>query len=147
MTSSRESILLEEKYRQKQTEKERIREIREKEAKDILLLAQCHTDYNQGSQYCTDWYVPYWYIYQYRNINILYRFKYRSYWPISSTKKKFLFYFILFYFLSFVIFEFLLGKNGNLLALTYQYYLFSQYAIITFKLSIFYVVCVCVCFN
>ena len=43
-----------------------------------------------------------------------------------------------FFFLSFVIFEFLLGKNGNLFALTYQYYLFSQYAMVTFKLSILF---------
>ena len=35
---------------------------------------------------------------------------------LASTEKIFLFYFI---FLSFVIFEFLLGQNGNLFALTY----------------------------
>ena len=45
-----------------------------------------------------------------------------------------------FFFLSFLIFEFLLGQNDNLFALTYQYYLFSQYAMVTFKLSIFYIV-------
>ena len=53
---------------------------------------------------------------------------------IARYKKKF------FIFLSFLIFEFLLGQNGNLFALTYQYYLFSQYAMVTFKLSIFYIV-------
>ena len=44
-----------------------------------------------------------------------------QYWPIQ--KKVCLFFF--FFFLSFVIFEFLLRQNGNLFALTYQYYLFS----------------------
>ena len=38
---------------------------------------------------------------------------------LASIKKKIYFYFILFYFLSFIIFEFLLGQNGNLFALTY----------------------------
>ena len=34
-------------------------------------------------------------------------------------KKVFIFYFYYYYFLSFVIFEFLLGQNGNLFSLTY----------------------------
>ena len=76
---------------------------------------------NQGSKYRTGRYVPYRYVYRYRNINVLYWFKYRPYRPCTghtgqfraiSTdtrrtgqyRKKFLFYF-----LSFVIFEFLLG--------------------------------------
>ena len=50
----------------------------------------------------------------------------------AGTEKSF------FFFLSFVIFEFLLGQNGNLFVLTYQYYLFSQYAMVTFKLSILF---------
>ena len=59
-----------------------------------------------------------------------------QFWAISAgTEKSFLFFF-----LSFVIFEFLLGQNGNLFALTYYYYLFSYYAMVTFKLSIFYIV-------
>ena len=39
----------------------------------------------------------------------------------TGTEKKFfiLFYIYYYYFLSFVIFEFLLGQNGNLFALTY----------------------------
>ena len=54
---------------------------------------------------------------------------YRPYWPISGNigryrayqpiqKKSFFILFFIFYF-SFVIFEFLLGQNGNLFALTY----------------------------
>ena len=54
---------------------------------------------------------------------------------IGRYRKQFFFFF---FFLSFVIFEFLLGQNGNLFVLTYQYYLFSQYAIVTFKLSILF---------
>ena len=38
----------------------------------------------------------------------------------AGTEKSFFFFF-----LSFVIFEFLLGKNGSLFAFTYLYYLFS----------------------
>ena len=85
------------------------------------------------------------------NPPVSYRKKYRPYQSISGNtgryragrtgrykKKKSFFYY--YYFLSFVIFEFLLGQNGNLFALTYQYYLFSQYAIVTFKLFIFYIV-------
>ena len=53
--------------------------------------------------------------------------------PVGTEKG-----FFFFFFLSFVIFEFLLGQNSNLFALTYQYYLFSQYAIITFELSILF---------
>ena len=81
------------------------------------------------------------------------RFKYRLYQPcidhtsqfrtiLASTgctgpyRKKF--YLFIYFILSFVIFEFLLGQNDNLFALTYQYYLFSQYATVTFKLSIFF---------
>ena len=44
----------------------------------------------------------------------------KKYWPVSGIpagiEKKFFYYY---YFLSFVIFEFLLGQNGNLFALTY----------------------------
>ena len=41
-----------------------------------------------------------------------------QFWAIpAGTEKKFFFYY--YYFLSFVIFEFLLGQNGNLFALTY----------------------------
>ena len=58
---------------------------------------------------------------------------FEQYLPVQKT-------IFFFFFLSFVIFEFLLGQNSNLFALTYQYYLFSQYAIVTFKLSIFYIV-------
>ena len=53
------------------------------------------------------------------NPPISYRKKYRPYRPISGNtswyKKKVFFFF----FLSFVIFEFLLGQNDNLFALTY----------------------------
>ena len=92
---------------------------------------------NQGCQYCigtgrTGRYVSYRNVYRYRNINISYRFKYRPYRPCTGHtgqfraisagtgrtgqyKKMFLF----FIFLSFVIFEFLLGQNSNLFALTY----------------------------
>ena len=78
------------------------------------------------------------------NPPISYRKKYQPYRSISGNtgqyaqEKKFFFYY--YYFLSFVIFEFLLGQNSNLFALIYQYYLFSQYAMVTFKLFIFYVV-------
>ena len=61
---------------------------------------------------------------------------YRAYRPVQ--KKVFILFFIFILFLSFVIFDFLLGQNGNLFALTYQYYLFFQYAMVTFKLSIFF---------
>ena len=44
---------------------------------------------------------------------------FRQYRPIQN------FFFFLFKILSFVIFEFLLWKNGNLFALTSYYYLFS----------------------
>ena len=57
--------------------------------------------------------------------------RYRAYWPVQ--KKVFFFFF-----LSFLIFEFLLEQNDNLFVLTYQYYLFSQYAMVTFKLSILF---------
>ena len=83
----------------------------------------------QGSQYRTDTgrYVPYWYIFQYRNINVLYWFKYWPNWPCTGhtgqfrvilngigcigryRKKKIYIYIYIFFFLSFVIFEFLLG--------------------------------------
>ena len=82
---------------------------------------------------------------------VSYRKKYRPYRPRTSRtsqfraipagtgrtgqyRKKVFFLFIL----SFVMFEFLLGQNGNLFVLTYQYYLFSQYAMVTFKLSILF---------
>ena len=67
--------------------------------------------------------------------------RYRAYRPVPE--KSFFFFFFNFnfnFFINFVIFEFLLGQNGNLFTLTYQYYLFSQYAMVTFKLSIFYIV-------
>ena len=51
----------------------------------------------------------------------------------AGTENFFLFY------LSFVIFELLLRQTGNLFKLTYQYYLFSQYAMVSFKLSIIYI--------
>ena len=53
----------------------------------------------------------------------------------TGTKKSYLFIY-----LSFAIFEFLLGQNDNLFALTYQNYLYSQHAMVTFQLSIFYIV-------
>ena len=60
-----------------------------------------------------------------------------QYWPVpgvpAGTEKSFFFFF-----LSFVIFEFLLGQNGNLFALTYQYYLFSQYAMVTLSFLFFF---------
>ena len=76
---------------------------------------------DQGSQYRTGtgrtgWYVPY----RYRNINVSYWFKHRPYGQfrailgVPAGIENFFFFF-----LSFVIFEFLLGQNGNLFALTY----------------------------
>ena len=51
------------------------------------------------------------------NPPISYRKKYRPVPGVpASTEKSFFYYY---YFLSFVIFEFLLGQNGNLFALTY----------------------------
>ena len=37
----------------------------------------------------------------------------------AGTEKKFYYYYYYYYYFSFVIFEFLLGENGNLFALTY----------------------------
>ena len=75
---------------------------------------------------------------------ISFRKKYRPYQPISSNTGRYRAYrpvqekSFFFFILSFVMFEFLLGQNGNLFVLTYQYYLFSQYAMVTFKLSILF---------
>ena len=90
----------------------------------FVILTSC---LEQGSQYRidndhTDWYVLYRYVYQYQNINILYWFKY---WPCIGHISQFqaiptgIEIFFFFSFLSFVIFEFLLGQNGNLFALIY----------------------------
>ena len=76
---------------------------------------------DQGSQYHTDIdRIGRYVLYRYQNINVSYRFKHRPYRPIlGNTGRTGRYRKFFFFFLSFVIFEFLLGQNGNLFALTY----------------------------
>ena len=73
--------------------------------------------------------IPYRPAIRYTRPLVSYRKKYRPDQPISGNtgryrayrpvQKKVFFFIFLFFILSFVIFEFLLGQNGNLFALTY----------------------------